>query len=687
MNHRIGIIMMVCCLLFVELKAQESNPKIDSTVLQEVVVTATRNPTNSWLVPFSITKQASPIQSIRNPRTTPEALMQTAGVFVQKTNHGGGSAFVRGFTGNQTLLMLDGIRLNNATFRYGPNQYLNTIDAFSVASIEVVKGSGSVQYGSDAMGGVIQLFSYDPGFSEKTNWFGSTVVRATNQQMEQSVRVQTGISQKRLVLYGGITKRNFGDLVGGDSTGRQSPSGYKEQDWDLHLKWNFANKWNLKISSQKLVQKEIPLYHKVRLENYVYYNFDPQSLLFNHIDLEWRNGSKWIHYMNVKLFQKQSEEGRNYWKNTSTITYNEYDKVDTKGLIAEVKSVFNSYWSANSGIEWYHDQVNSSRKKRDLLSSSSISFVSERGLYPDHSIQQSFSAYSLHHLTLATWRVETGLRYNYLTNVLPAEFIALGTSQVNTSNKMHPKSLVGNLSVLKEIANKQVIFASISTNYRAPNIDDMGTLGLVDFRYEIPSYDLQPEKTYNYELGYRYFGNKFRVSLTGYYMEIRDLISRVKKGTDLVQGYPVYIKTNDQVGYIKGLESEYSLVLAKNWKWKGYISTQYGHNITRKEPMRRIPPTNGLNAISYEQSKINFSIEHQWALKQDRLAQGDKDDNRIPKGGTPGWQLWNFYASYRLGAVKFQFSLNNLGNTDYRLHGSGINGMGRAATVSVRYDW
>ena len=93
----------------------------------------------------------------KGARTTPEALIGVAGVYLQKTNHGGGAAFIRGLTGNQTLLLVDGIRINNATYRYGPNQYLNTIDMFTIDKIDILKGIGAIEYGSDAMGGIIHL--------------------------------------------------------------------------------------------------------------------------------------------------------------------------------------------------------------------------------------------------------------------------------------------------------------------------------------------------------------------------------------------------------------------------------------------------------------------------------------------------------------------------------------------------
>ncbi len=152
---------------------------------------------------------------------------------MQKTNHGGGSPFLRGLTGNQTLLLVDGIRLSNATTRYGPNQYFNTIDVFSIEKIEVLRGSGSVQYGSDAIGGTIQAFSHEPVITEKPTWGGDFLTRIATQGMEQSLHGAVKYSNKKVAFRVGATWRNFGDLVGGDTTGRQIPTGYKEIDFDL----------------------------------------------------------------------------------------------------------------------------------------------------------------------------------------------------------------------------------------------------------------------------------------------------------------------------------------------------------------------------------------------------------------------------------------------------------------------
>jgi hemoglobin/transferrin/lactoferrin receptor protein len=152
-----------------------AQPKITDTLLiEEVVVTTQRIPVNEQLIPYSISLLDKKEMDHFSKRSTPEMLMNTNGVFVQKTNHGGGSPFIRGLTGNQTLLLFDGIRLNNSIYRYGPNQYLNTVDVFTIDRMEVARGTGSVQYGSDALGGALQIFSVEPLLkSTGSEWHGN----------------------------------------------------------------------------------------------------------------------------------------------------------------------------------------------------------------------------------------------------------------------------------------------------------------------------------------------------------------------------------------------------------------------------------------------------------------------------------------------------------------------------------
>ncbi len=195
--------------------SQKQNNIGDSILLKEVIVTATRQKANAINLPFSINQiTATDIQAAAF-RTAPESLIGATGVFVQKTNHGGGSPFVRALTGNQNLLLLDGIRINNSTYRFGPNQYFNTIDVFSIANMEVVRGTGSVQYGSDAMGGVIQVFSKPAKFQTANTWSGLGMFKMVSGDMEYSGRAELNYGSKNFAFHIGGSSRNFGDLIGG----------------------------------------------------------------------------------------------------------------------------------------------------------------------------------------------------------------------------------------------------------------------------------------------------------------------------------------------------------------------------------------------------------------------------------------------------------------------------------------
>lgn len=640
------------------------------------VLSASRRNSSKLNLPFASSVLVEPASSENIPRSTPEALSIIPGVFVQKTNHGGGSPFIRGLTGNQTLILVDGIRLNNSTFRYGPNQYLNTIDPFTISKIEVLKGSGSVQYGSDALGGVIQVFTKDPDFSEERNLKGSVNARYASGSMEKSGNTEFRYASPKIVFSGILGLRDFGDLIGGDTTERQSPSGYTETDANLKIKLKLSQNAELTLANQFVQQRGVDVFHKVRLENFKVNEMGVQERNLSYLKLKMKQINPLFKQINVIASLNKTNEERNSQKNNSLISNYEQDKVSTSNLSVEVFSdLINDRWTANSGAEYYYDRIRSSRNNFDAQSGS-VSLL--RGLYPNLSTYMNTSVYSLHHIFLgAGFNLEAGVRYNWLNASIKDK--DLGNIDVS------PAAFVWNSGLNYSFDNHH-FYTSLNTGYRAPNIDDMGTLGIVDFRYELPAYSLKPEKSYNSELGYKYATSNWSFGTAIYRNKINNLINRVQTG-EIIDTYKVYRKENNEEAVIEGIEATFSWQLNTLWDFDFFASYNHGQNLTKSEPLRRVPPFNGNIAIKYKPGKFYLKGELAWADIQHRLAQGDKDDNRIPIGGTPGWKVLNIYSGYRLGAAHLRLSAQNLFNIDYRTHGSGMNSVGRSLWMSLQYDF
>jgi outer membrane receptor protein involved in Fe transport len=663
------------CLLMLSASVTAVGQDSTNMVLKEVVLTATRTEQRIVALPYSLLKVAQPYLKEQMPRTTPEALQGINGVFVQKTNHGGGSAFVRGLTGNQTLLLIDGIRLNNATFRYGPNQYLNTVDPYTISHIEVAKGTGSVQYGTDALGGVIHLFTKEAAFSEKAAFHGSVTGKYITQDMEKTVRTAMQYSSKKVSFTGGFTYRNFGDLYGGDSTGRQTPTGYNEKAFDGKLRLLLNASSQLVIANQFVKQQHVPVYHKVALENFRLHEMKLQQRSLQYVRFVKKGNNRWVHNLEATASLQQGVEEREMQKNNNVVRTNERDKVSTLGFTLAAHSRISTIWSAYTGVETYLDHINSTREDRSTANGIK---TGKRGLYPDGGKHKSYSVYSLHHITYNRWVINGGLRWNqYRVGV---EDTTIG--QVVTK----PSAIVGNAGISYNVAGNYFVYANYSQGFRVPNLDDMGTLGIVDFRYEMPAYDLKPEKSHNIEGGFKFANKKLQGDVALYYMLLKNFITRARVDTQTINGYPVYRKINSDEGYIKGAETSLSWFITNTLSLQGNLAYAFGQNKSRNEPLRRIPPLNGRIGMAYRKKSWYTSAEMLFASKQDRLAKGDMDDNRIPKGGTPGWKVLNFYTGYQLKGVNMNVSLQNITNKDYRTHGSGVNGMGRSVWVRLSFS-
>jgi outer membrane cobalamin receptor len=663
--------------LFSQNNATSSVPdSLISLDLNEVIFTGKKLKSNVFNTAESISILHSKALSLNSQRNTPELLNEAPGVFLQKTNHGGGSAFLRGLTGNQVLYLIDGIRINNAITRYGPNQYLNTIDRFSLERIEIVRGSGSVLFGSDAIGGVINMLSINPDVNQQKALSGKISTRIGSNHLEESLNGRISYKNKESWLTSGITTRSFGDLIGGKNTKLQHPSGYDEFCYDVKTNIQINKRHTIQGLLQYVHQKDVPVYHKYILENFALNKMDPQKRSLAYVGYTYTPEKGFI--QNIKFTPNIQQVAESRWskKNNSNLTTIENDTVEIFGVLTELntlKNIGDWKWSGSHGFDLYHDKVNSNR----IQMYDNNTPIFKRGLYPDDATQISYAFFTNQHIEKNKFQVTLGNRIQFLSLQIPID-----NGQIIN---IQPKAWVGNFYVAQSILPKLKLIYGLNTGFRAPNIDDLGSLGIVDFRYEIPNYELRPEKSAQIQIGYKWNGPKFNWETYTYYNRLKDIVVRNKKGNETIDGYPVYIKENAENGYIMGLETNFQYILGRSLQLTGSLTYTYGQNTSKKEPIRRIPPLFGYVNIQYQKEKYWAKLFFQLAGKQQRLAAGDISDNRIGRLGTPGWSVINISNGFNFKKMDINLTLQNVLDKDYKFHGSGINGVGRSLILG--FSW
>ncbi len=656
--------------------------KLQATTIQlnkSIVVTATKNKLISHKLPEAVSVLTEEELKINAPRSMAEALIGVPGVWMQKTNHGGGSPFLRGLTGNQTLLLVDGIRLNNAAFRYGPNQYFNTIDVFSVSQVEVIRGKGSVLYGSDALGGVINVVTKTPDFfNGKPRLKGRGRLKLMNKGMEQSGGGELEFQSQNFAISGNVNHKSFGDLFAGGELGYERPSGYNETGTNFKAKLRLADNWLVTSAFNYLIQNDVGRYDQIAQRGYETYKFDPQIHRLFYSKVEYFGDSPLFKKISFTVSNQLSDETRITQKQESPTLKTENDVVKNYGFVLDNFSEFTKNWSAVSGLEFYSDLINSSKIETNTETGEQIE---KRGLYPDNSEMKNFAVFSQHTLKFEKIHLQLGGRFN--------------VNQLNSVDEdfgevtLKPHSIVGNFS-FQYLPNKSDNFIfSVNTAFRAPNINDISSFGLFDYGIEIPSTNLSPEKTLTFEGGYKKLTKRFSFSMFAFNTRLKDQIVRVKadyNGEDFIDGEQVYTKENLTKSNIFGIEAESGIKLNSQFSLINSITWLYGKDLENDEPMRRIPPLNGKLALRYSKSRLFAEAEFLFASKQDRLSSGDIDDHRIPDGGTPGWSIVNLKAGYSWNKISLHTGLQNIFNQAYRIHGSGVDGFGRSVWMSLLFE-
>ncbi|MFH2002552.1 MAG: TonB-dependent receptor plug domain-containing protein, partial [Planctomycetota bacterium] len=232
-------------------QTQNAQEKVNTHFLDDITVTASRYEKSSFESPLAITTVNIQELLERSSRTPAEALRNKPGIWVQKTGHLGGSPILRGFMGNQVIYLFDGIRRNTAGLFAGPNSYLQNIDVLDIDRIEVIRGPGSILYGSDAIGGVINVLTNEEAmFSDEVEFGGRIYSRYASVDEEKSTRFETHISSHDLFFSIGGSLRDINTLEGGRGVGSQYPSGWREHNWDAQIDYLIAPEHRLEFFLQ-----------------------------------------------------------------------------------------------------------------------------------------------------------------------------------------------------------------------------------------------------------------------------------------------------------------------------------------------------------------------------------------------------------------------------------------------------
>ncbi len=668
----------------------------DEPTLEEVVVTATRRSEKPFNLSFTTHSVTS--DDIRNSffRTTPETLRELPGVMVQKTGHGQGAPFIRGFTGFHNLFLIDGIRLNNSVFRPGPNQYWNTVDSLSLSRIEVVKGPISVLYGSDAVGGTVNAITKSPTtYGEGFNVERRLYYRFSSAENAQVGRFELDMTwnDKLGILFGG-TFKDFGSLRAGSSTGTQPNTGYEEWDTDLKVEYFFNPDTRLVILHQQVKLNNAPRTHRTifaksfkgtTIGTDLRRDLDQERRLA-YVQLQAENIDSFYDTMRLTLSWQEQHETRDRIRGNGRRDLQGFD-VGTIGFDAQFGSP-SSIGYLTYGIEYYHDHVNSFSTRNRI-----------QGSVADNASYDLLGFYLQDELALSdSLELVLGGRANFArADASRVRDPLLGR---RTSLADEWWSLVGSARIVYHLIPEHVnLFGGVSQGFRAPNLSDLTRFDSArSNEIETPAPGLDPENFISFEAGIKTEYDNWSMQAAYFHTLIDEMIIRVPTGRVIVDEFEV-TKVNGGDGFVHGIELSTSYRFHPQWTAFGNLTWIDGEvdtfptSLPRRvrEPLSRLMPLTGRLGLRWEHVSDKIWIEGLATIadRQDNLSSRDiADTSRIPPGGTPSYTVFSLRGGWQIkDNVALTVGLENITDEDYRIHGSGLNEPGRSLNIglSVRF--
>jgi outer membrane receptor protein involved in Fe transport len=644
------------------------------------VVTASRSEEGELESPSDIDVVDRDDLESSDARTMPEAIESLPGVYVQKTSPSGGSPILHGLLGYHTLLLVDGVRINNSTWRSGPIQYMNLVDPWGIERIEVLKGPGSVLHGSDAMGGVIQVLTPSPALGSAPYLDPLLGARYSQAMHGLSLHASLDGGAGPLAMRVETSGKWFGPVQGGG--GEVQPyTGYDEQDGAVKLafspaaghvvtlSWQHVNVVDAGRADQLEAKDRLQWYDNLHELVYLKHWYETENAAWETI-LSWQRGHELVRDLRL-------DPGWVSWHRETL------QRTDVQTLGASSAGhilLLDSHLVLSFGAQYYADLVDSSGRER----------TSETGPYsavtpplPPGSWYSGLGGFLMFHYYqvgpgLSGFHAYAGARLAWFSSHAPER----AELERVDFNLVSPVGCAGLQFLIAEHLSTSLQYLQ---GFRAPGLSQSAFSGITGVQYEVPNPDLAPERAQTFEYNIKAEAAPVSVRASAFYSLITGFIVREATG-GTEAGLPVYRNVNSGKAHVWGLDASLRLDIVAGLYARGSIAYAWGASVTDglREPVSRIPPFNGAGAIGWEHPEGWFFAEivARGASKQDRLAERDHDDPRIPEGGTPSWFTMDLRAGWRFhDRLEVGFLLENLLDERYRIHGSGFDEPGFSASL------
>ena len=611
------------------------------------------------------------IQKI-SPQTSADLLATIPGIKVQKSQFGGGSPVIRGMESNRVLLVVDGVRMNNAIYRKGHLQSSISVAPNMLDKTEVVFGPSSVLYGSDALGGVIHYYTKTPKLSAEEEVKSQFFSRFSSVNQEITSHVSAELRFSNWASLTSISFSNFGDLQSGSRRSHgfkdwgkvfyysenrygnytENPTvnprpevlkntGYHQTDFLQKFFIPLSKNTDLKINLQYSTSSNIPRFDRlIELKNnslkFAEWNYGPQNRFLLSSQFLIHPNKKWLESGSITGAYQQIEESRIQRKFGSLDRSYREELVNVFSVNGDfsVSLTQDKKRVLSYGFEFtYNDVISKSFGKTLQVSSGQINGSSSgfkvQSRYPDGgSNYLSSSAYIAYRQDLnSKTTLNTGLRFTNTTLHalwLDQTFIHLPETDITAVNS----AVTATIGYVYRPGKNWQLNSVVSSGFRSPNIDDIGRVREKSGNISIPNIHVNPEFAYNVEIGLqKYFNDKkFRVGANVYYSLLdnyiqRDFVYNTDGSKKQVQfdGEFGNAITNQNKGtaYVFGYTLSYLGKISSTINSSGFITYTKGRTYDTKEPMSSIPPLFGRVEINYKKDKIEFGAALKFNSKKD----------------------------------------------------------------------